>query len=273
MLPHRITLPPDASFAMWRSHARQLLQKNIPPSQAEWRIDSAQDDLFAVSPQDFASDCQVSSGVASRKTIRRDVLALLCTVLCHASSDRFALAYRILWRSLEEPALLRVATDPDVNAARHMVHQIRRDAHKMKAFVRFRERFIYEHEKDNGNDRRHFVAWFEPEHHILAIVAPFFVSRFNDMNWLILTPGGAIAWDGETCLITQEPCHRDITEDETAQLWQTYYRATFNPARIKTKAMRSEMPRKYWKNLPETDLIPDMLKQAARTNDSGRYDP
>ena len=26
--------------------------------------------------------------------------------------------------------------------------------------------------------------------------------------------------------------------------------------------MRSEMPKKYWKNLPETRLIPDMLKDA-----------
>ena len=45
-------------------------------------------------------------------------------------------------------------------------------------------------------------------------------------------------------------------------LWKAYYRSTFNPARIKLKAMRAEMPMKYWKALPETDIINELLRAA-----------
>ena len=48
--------------------------------------------------------------------------------------------------------------------------------------------------------------------------------------------------------------------------WRTYYRATFNPARANLDAMRAQMPKKYWHNMPETELIPGLLAEAdART--------
>ncbi|TIV03003.1 MAG: uracil-DNA glycosylase, partial [Mesorhizobium sp.] len=36
----------------------------------------------------------------------------------------------------------------------------------------------------------------------------------------------------------------------------------FNPARLKVKAMQKEMPKKYWRNLPEASLIPDLIAGA-----------
>ena len=38
-------------------------------------------------------------------------------------------------------------------------------------------------------------------------------------------------------------------------MWKTYYASIFNPARVKVKAMTKEMPKKYWRNMPETALI------------------
>ncbi|NHO33111.1 DUF4130 domain-containing protein [Acetobacter sp. LMG 1636] len=252
MLPHAITLPADASFGMWRDHARALLQSNSPPECVEWRIRSAQDDLFA------ESDPLPEATPTSHKTVQRGCVRLLQRILCHTSPDRFALAYRVLWRTMHQAGLIRAATDPDIAAANHMAHQIRRDVHDMKSYVRFREKKIPD------RNERHFVSWFEPDHHILEIVAPFFAGRFTDMNWLILTPKGSIARNGTDCIITREPCARETIEDETEQLWYTYYRSIFNPARIKLKTMRSQMPRKFWKNLPETELIPEMLVSAQR---------
>src|SRR5690606_17975060 len=43
-----------------------------------------------------------------------------------------------------------------------------------------------------------------------------------------------------------------------------YYRTTFNPARLRVKAMTAEMPRKYWSTMPETALLPEMIAGAAR---------
>lgn len=42
----------------------------------------------------------------------------------------------------------------------------------------------------------------------------------------------------------------------------TYFENIFNPARINLPAMRSEMPKKYWKNLPETRSLPGMIQDA-----------
>jgi hypothetical protein len=50
----------------------------------------------------------------------------------------------------------------------------------------------------------------------------------------------------------------DVVEDQ----WRTYYGAIFNPARVKIEAMRAEMPKKYWKNLPEAQDIAPLLAGA-----------
>ena len=72
-----------------------------------------------------------------------------------------------------------------------MAQAVRRDMHKMKAFVRFRT--IAD---DAGGAPLH-VAWFEPEHHIVEATAPFFARRFTAMRWAILTPERSVRWDGE----------------------------------------------------------------------------
>ena len=54
------------------------------------------------------------------------------------------------------------------------------------------------------------------------------------------------------------------SEDRLEETWLTYYASIFNPARLKTKAMQSEMPKKYWKNLPEAVLIPQLIEQAEK---------
>ena len=66
------------------------------------------------------------------------------------------------------------------------------------------------------------------------------------------TPDGAASWDGDD-LAFGPPASRDMVpaEDEIEDFWRTYYASALNPARLKTKAMQGEMPRRYWKNLPE----------------------
>ena len=53
-----------------------------------------------------------------------------------------------------------------------------------------------------------------------------------------------------------------LPDDATEELWLTYYENIFNPARLKAKAMQKEMPKKYWKNLPEAPLIPRLVAGA-----------
>lgn len=108
-----------------------------------------------------------------------------------------------------------------------------------------------------------YVAWFEPEHDIVARVAPFFVRRFTGMHWSLLTPSRSAHWDGATLVVGPGAERADApSEDALEDLWRTYYASIFNPARLKVDAMRREMPVKYWKNLPEARLIPELVRDA-----------
>jgi DNA polymerase len=137
-----------------------------------------------------------------------------------------------------------------------MAKEVRRDIHKMHAFVRFRE-------VTAGDGSVRFVAWFEPEHHIVRAAAPFFARRFASMHWSILTPELCIHWSGET--ITESPgaTRSDAPGgDPVEEVWKTYYASIFNPARLKVGAMVKEMPKKYWKNMPETALVGELIAGA-----------
>lgn len=50
--------------------------------------------------------------------------------------------------------------------------------------------------------------------------------------------------------------------DPVEDLWRKYYASIFNPARLKVGAMLREMPKRYWKNLPEAALIPELVAGA-----------
>src|SRR6185369_7085830 len=112
----------------------------------------------------------------------------------------------------------------------------------------------------------HFIAWFEPEHHIVELAAPFFARRFADMAWSIMTPDLCAHWDGHAVSFTPGVSKSDApSEDRLEETWRSYYASIFNPARLKVKAMQTEMPRKYWRNLPEASLIKPLIANAART--------
>ena len=112
-----------------------------------------------------------------------------------------------------------------------MAKAVHRDEHKMHAFVRFRE--------IGREQKSHFVAWFEPEHHIVELAAPFFASRFADMPWSILTPDVCAHWDGHAVSFTPGVAKAEApTEDRLEETWRRYYATIFNPARLKVKAIQ-----------------------------------
>ena len=240
------------AFQPWRDAARALLQAGIAPEKVDWNAADGVETRL-----EFDALPIPAGGGGPVTSVPPAFLDLAATVICHSDPGRFALLYRMLWRLVNgERALLQLHADQDVAAARALAKSVRRDAHKMTAFVRFREVDAPE------GARRRFVAWFEPDHFIVARTAPFFQRRFNDMDWLIATPKGSASWNGETLTVTAEAASRPEAEDETDDLWRTYYSNIFNPARLKVKAMQAEMPKKYWKNLPEARLIPDLIAEA-----------
>ncbi|MEH6719756.1 MAG: UdgX family uracil-DNA binding protein [Aurantimonas endophytica] len=238
-----------ADFDGWRIASRTALSLGVPPEEMSFTVGEEAPGLFAEPlPPPPAS--------ASQPTVPKAFPELAGKLVCHADADRFVFAYRLLWRLQTEKQLLEIASDPDIIRAQEMEKAVRRDSHKMKAFVRFRE-------IEDPELGRHYVAWFEPFHHIVELTAPFFARRFAGMVWTILTPERSVHWDGSD-LSYLPGATKDMRpkDDDMEALWLTYYASIFNPARLKVKAMQAEMPKKYWANMPETALIRPLIEGA-----------
>jgi uracil-DNA glycosylase len=250
-----IRLDGQGDFEEWRLAARALLANGIWPDDIAWL--SAWED-----PGLFTED-QVPAPApeAAAITVPRAFAEAAETAICHSDEGRFPLLYRILWRLQSHRALLQDRADRDVAELSRLVKSVRRDSHKMTAFVRFKEVAPAEGGPAEGG-RRRFAAWFEPDHFIVGRTAPFFARRFADMDWLIATPKGSASWDGKSLAIDPAPATRLRHTDEADELWRVYFSNIFNPARLKVKAMQAEMPKKYWKNLPEAQLIPELIAGA-----------
>lgn len=254
---YRACLKAENDLAGWRDQAKRALGANIPPERLEWNVPGRAAMLDLIPPKPLPA----AHHTAPLK-INRQHLATLMTGLLHHNPDRFTLGYRLLWRMQRQSGLMGNPADTDVRQIAAMAQSVRRDIHKMHAFVRFRK--VGSHQDTTGQVREQFAAWFEPEHHITEHVARFFRNRFTGMDWLIVTPRASIAWDG-TALRTgpggqkSDVPQSDAVEDE----WRSYYRSIFNPARVKVQAMKSEMPVKYWKNLPEAELISQLVADSS----------
>ena len=243
----------EPSYAGWRAAARRLIDEGVEPDAVLWEeAGDAQPSLEGLTETRAAGGADRPSAFR----VPRRFVELAEAAACHADPERWAVLYRVLWRLTHgEPALMEVAVDADVHRLLRMEKAVRREVHKMHAFVRFR---AVEHE---GGE--HYVAWFEPEHHVVERSAPFFADRFPSMRWSILTPRVSAHWDGERLTYAPgAPRSAAPTDDALESLWRTYYASVFNPARLKPGAMRAEMPLRYWRNLPEASLIVPLAQEA-----------
>ncbi|MDI1257955.1 UdgX family uracil-DNA binding protein [Aquabacterium sp.] len=260
MLSRTIELANSIDLAGFRQAARQLLAEHVPPEDVTWTLSyQGLGDLFAEAPSKAAMTRLESASApeAPPPKVPAFFLPLCQTAILHREPRRFALMYRLLWRLQHQPGLRHDTLDADRSALEDLARVVRRDMHKMTAFVRFRT------VADEHADGPLHIAWFEPDHHIVETTAPFFQRRFTNMRWAILTPERCAQWDGAQ-LTFQPGASRDDAPpaDAGEGLWLTYYEHIFNPARLKVKMMEREMPRRYWHNLPEAALIAPLVAAA-----------
>lgn len=244
-------LPEIPSYDDWRDAARTLIASGAHPDRILWRT-AGMPDLFGGAPLPAETETLI---------VPRAFVDLARKATLHTDPERFTVLYRVLWRLQQNRTLIEDAADADIGKLNALAKAVRRDEHKMHAFVRFKEIM--------GADGPRYVAWFEPQHHILEETADFFVRRFTGMHWSIITPEASAHWDGERLSFGPGGQRSDVPpEDARDDDWKTYYESMFNPARLKVQAMSREMPKHYWKNLPEAERIPDLIRAAgSRTED------
>src|SRR5262245_2446530 len=143
---YTVHLASETDFAGWREAARNLALNDVAPHDVAWLVGAAGE----------TTDKLPTARAGNQFKVSRDFVERAETVVCHSDPERFTLLYRMLWRMRSEPTLLKIASDPDVRRFEALEKAVRRDIHKMRAFVRFRK-------LGDGEDEC-YVAWFEPEH-------------------------------------------------------------------------------------------------------------
>ena len=166
-----ITLDGETDFDGWRKAARALALHHIAPADVTWSVQGPDQmppglsEAPSLPPVDIESTFNVPA----------NFIELARVAILHRDGERFALLYRLLWRLRSDHDLMETMTDPDVALTAAMAGNVHRDVQRMRDLVRFRE--------IGREQKAHYAAWFEPEHHIVELAAPFFAKRFADMPW------------------------------------------------------------------------------------------
>lgn len=239
------TLDPIINLVDFKSYARYFIAQKVAPSEVNWGESE---------PMMFDEHLSKSNlGVVPELNVPKEFGKIANSLSMLRTTDKWGLLYKILYRlKFENKNLLQIPSDKDIRQANLYLKSIGRDIHKMHAFVRF---------KRAPSDKEAYVAWHKPEHLILRAGAPFFVKRFGDKPWSILTPDESAHWDGKKISFSKGVPFEDFNiTDDWDNVWKDYYRSIYNPTRLNVKMMKQEMAPKYWKALPEAEIIQELIK-------------
>ncbi len=241
----------EKNFDGWRVTVRNFILNGTHPSEISW--DQEELSFFSTFEE---TNIAAAPLPIKNLTVPPEFISLANNVSYARDSDRWDLLYRILFRlQFENSNLLKISIDSDIQRAELLEKSVRRDIHKMHAFVRFKKAEI--------DGKEVYVAWHRPEHLIVRPGTTFFARRFGDKPWSIFTPDESAHWNLTELTFGPGMEQKDfVTTDSWDDVWKTYYKSIFNPARIKIKAMKAEMAPKYWSSMPETELIHDLIREA-----------
>ncbi|MDB5898472.1 MAG: uracil-DNA glycosylase protein-like protein [Ramlibacter sp.] len=209
----------QTDLAGFRSEARLLLAQQVPPEEVQWQLQPV--------PEAY-SDAQSPQSSRPRNVARAATAIVpasftrLCEfVVMHRDPARFALLYRLLWRLVHEPRLRGDPMDADMQQAQHMAHAVRRDIHKMKANLRMRLL-----QTGAGIDLQ--AGCYEPTHHVVEAVAPWFAKRASTPRWAIFTPHRSVRWEeGRLLFGPGVACAALPQDDAPAADWLAVYERVF----------------------------------------------
>lgn len=262
-----------ADFDGFRNQAKEAVRLGLEPQDVAFQAaDAPQGSLFGSEMQEPGAPASVPAAArrepAAELRLPRRFVDAARVVALHRDAGRWDLLYRLLWRLAHGArALLDDAIDADVSAFWRMHKALYKDVHNCHAYVRFRPTGKTEPE---ACVRPHYVAWYEPDHLCLTLAVPHFAERFAQMDWTIMTPDACAMWKDQVLSFgpgvpksAGAAAAQEADGDAIEALWHTYYQHIFNPARLNMKATRQHMPQRFWKNMPETKLIPAMHQEGA----------
>ncbi len=127
--------------------------------------------------------------------------------------------------------------------------KVRREAHRLKGFVRFQR-----------TAANHYLALIDPRYDVLPLVRKHFEARYADQQWIIYDTrrNYGLCYDGSRARRLQltaaelKVLERAGEDEKQCQaLWQKYFAAVNIPQRDNPKLHLSQLPRRFWRYLPE----------------------
>ena len=133
-----VTLAGAVDFAGFRRACRQLWAEQVAPERVNWRSsDDAEGDLFDADPARPTLAGAAATSVPPVNAPRRSCRSAKASS-CTATPSASACSIACSGGSRSSPACAHDPLDPDWLRADEMAQAVRRDMHKMNAFVRFR---------------------------------------------------------------------------------------------------------------------------------------
>jgi probable DNA metabolism protein len=163
----RVVLANETDWEGWRKATRSLVLAGVEPDEVRW----------AVRSHDEAGD-PLQDGTGSFG-VSRSLVALASVAIQAREKTRFDLLYRVVWNAntgKTDEGLMR--------RAQGLALAVRAEAHRMRTHIRFMP-----------VDGVH-VGWYAPAHFVLEGNAQLIARRFPDQRFAIVTPDGAVEWNG-----------------------------------------------------------------------------
>jgi probable DNA metabolism protein len=224
----------------------------LPVPGARMEADThGQGDLFAAPPVPAAADTAHDliarlEAAGGAEAVRR----VLDTCLADRPGFESALLGYIRLTLERQTCVDGWRTHDAVRAVCRLSESVRKEAHRMKGLLRFRELAD-----------RSLYAPFAPDHAIVIHVAAHFRDRLRAERWLIhdTRRGLAVLWDGaslhpgvwDASAWARSDARTAPDEAAWQECWRTYIRHIAIGERVNPRLQRQWMPVRYWKYLPE----------------------
>ena len=176
---------------------------------------------------------------------------LFCCFLSEAG-DKEELIFKYICSAFESKMSIEEHyTLPFVLKIEQINIQVRREIHRMHAFVRFEK-----------NAEGIYFSIIEPDYNVLPLITEHFEKRFADQSWIIYDLKRKYGFYYDLFSVNQieidleDGHHTDIIAAEPGSenynlLWQHYFKAVNITERKNIKLHLKHVPRRYWKYLPE----------------------
>lgn len=238
----------DGSFeglltCIYEAYYNKIKPEEIVPN---WQFEAT----LLTSPINVKTDYEKSNKVynAIKYKISKEALSLIYHVYLSEAKGSCSLIYEYIKLGFKLGNKVNLHLHVETVLKMHNINKkVVNECHRMVGFVRF---------KSISNM---FYSPIEPDHNILSLLAPHFVSRLSNENWIIhdLKRHIAVFYNKKDWILTPfDEINLDgyIIKEESElyeSLWKEFYNTIAIADRTNPSYQKRSMPVRYWKHLTE----------------------